>query len=134
MYIDSELMVSEGQAITAAARSTNVLDLGAAREVGAGEPLVCVVCVTEAFNNLTDLTIALQEATDAAFTTPKTLLSVKPALADLTLGAIFRIPVPPGANLEFLSAYYTPSGTAPSTGKVTTFFALACAVPRNAAI
>lgn len=134
MRIDENLKYCENQPITAAAASTNYVNLGAAREIGAGEPLMAVVLVTEAFNNATDLTIALQQATDSAFTTPKTIESVKPALADLTLGAIFRLPIPPGVGLQYQRLYFTPSGTAPSTGKLTAFVVPQSEAPRNAAV
>jgi len=134
MRIDELLKFCEGQAITVAAPSTNYINLDAPREIGAGEPLLALVQVGEAFNNLTDLTISLQGASDKAFTAPKTLAQIKPALADLVLGALFRLLVPPGSGLQYTRLYFSPSGTAPSTGKVTGFVAPLSEAPRNAAV
>ena len=131
MIIDNTLVFSDSQAITATAASTNVIDLTAPgtpagsstalkRDIGEGCGAKVSTQITQAFNNLTSLNIALQVATDAAFTTPVTVASRTYLLAELTLGARLDFPAefPVGTNLEFVRLNYTVAGTAPSTGKV----------------
>lgn len=134
MILDNTLIFSDGQAITADAGSTNVIDLKAtgtpygasaalARDIGkssCGIPLNIVV--TEAFNNLTSLTISLQVDDNAAFSSPKTV-AVSDAIPLASLVAGFRpsFPdyIPEGANEQYMRLYYDVTGTAPSTGKIT---------------
>jgi hypothetical protein len=56
--------VFTGQAITADAPSTNVLDLGVARDIGAGDYIKFVVIVTEAFATMVSMTIQIQSSAD----------------------------------------------------------------------
>ena len=75
--------------------------------------------MTEAFNNLTSLDIAIQTDSDSAFGTAKTLATVTVPLADLKAG--YQLPVitlPQGCK-RYLRLSYTVTGTAPTTGKVT---------------
>lgn len=122
MYLDKQLMFDESAAaITASGASTNVLDLGSA-DVGKSEEIDIFARTTEAFNNLTSLGIKLQTATDAAFTSPVDL----PAQETITLASgglainkeVLRAQLPKGC-LRYVRLYYTVTGTAPSTGKIT---------------
>ncbi|MGE4416815.1 MAG: Bbp16 family capsid cement protein [Marinobacterium sp.] len=118
MYMDKQQMFSEDQAVTASAASTNVIDLGSA---DAGRSSMEVFArVSEAFNNLTSLGVKLQTATDAAFTTPVDLPAQETdLLAALTLNKeIFKAKLPQGC-LRYVRLYFTVTGTAPTTGKIT---------------
>lgn len=120
MLIDDKNLVSRDQAITATANSTDVIDLAVAAR-GAGNGLDLFVHVTEAFNNLTSLAVAVQTATDSAFTTPVTHQTVSRTLASGGLAAGKKIDL--GSLLEGAQRYmrfvYTVTGTAPTTGKLT---------------
>jgi hypothetical protein len=133
MIVDHTLVLSDHQAITADAASTNIWDLLAqgtpvgwvsayGRDMGDGyHEIPMLVQVTEAFNTLTSLTISLQTDTTAAFSTPTTVAtSGAVALANLTLGA--QIPifgrVPNGVNEQFVRLYYDVTGTDPTLGKI----------------
>jgi hypothetical protein len=131
MIIDNTLVLSDGQAITADARSTNVIDLGATgtpighatgidRDVGKGCGIPIVVEVTEAFNTLTTLTVSLQSDDNAGFTTPKEIASRTYPLAQLTLGAKLSFPavLPEGTDERYVSLFYDVTGTNPTTGKL----------------
>jgi hypothetical protein len=125
MITDKLLRVSEDQAITADAASTNTIDLSVARDMGEGKPLYAVFTVTEAFNNATS--VALQVITSAAadLGTPTVRATQTVLLAGLTLGAQYVLVLPPAiASLgqRYLGAYFDVTGTAPSTGKVTVDF------------
>lgn len=125
MIFDQQTLLSDAQAITATARSTNVIDLGPiasgmVRDIGKGRPIPLRIQVIEAFNNLTSLTIALQTDDNAGFASPKTIWSQVVALADLLAGKVI-VPeyIPRGTDERYLSLNYTVTGTAPSTGKIT---------------
>jgi hypothetical protein len=132
MIIDNTLVLSESQGpITATARSTNIIDIGAAgtayghaatvpRDIGKGTDIEVTVTVVQAFNNLTSLKVALESDDDVAFGSPKEVASKTYLLAELTLGKQLSFPakIPEGADERYLSLNYTVAGTAPSTGKL----------------
>jgi len=132
MILDRTGLLSENQAITATTASTNVIDLGAPatpygaaaplrRDIGRGEPQPFYVGTTEAFNNLTSLTIAVQTDTTAAFSAPTTVASNTYTAAQLVPGVTDLRPewFPIGANQQFVRLLYTVNGTAPTTGRIT---------------
>jgi len=125
MIFDRTNLLSDAQAITATARSTNVIDLGPinpgfARDIGKGKGIPLRVQVVEAFNNLTSLTVALQVDDNAAFSSPVTVWSQVVVLADLLAGKVI-VPefITRGTKEQFMSLLYTVTGTAPTTGKIT---------------
>ncbi len=116
MILDKALQLSDNQAVTASAASTNVID----QLVGgdAYEPVFVVASVSEDFAGLTSLTIDIQTADDEEFTTPVTLLSsgAIPA-ADLKAGSEpFKARLPFG-TFRYVRAYYTVVGTG-TAGKI----------------
>lgn len=120
--IDKETLLSDEQAVTADAFSTNSYDTGnvsPARNIGRAQcPLRAVVTVDEAFNNLTNLNVEIGSADDTAGTNFEVMAEATIALADLTLGAtIFDIPLGDN-NRRHILARYDVTGTAPTTGKV----------------
>ena len=90
MVFDSQALLSDLQAVTSTANSTNTYDAGVARDMVAGEPVWLVVQVTTAFaaEGAATLTVSIVTASDAAFTSPSTIYT-SPAIpvAALTLGA-----------------------------------------------
>jgi hypothetical protein len=118
-YLDRMNLFSNEQAITATAASTDVVDLGSSRDVGAGEPLYVLVQVTQSFDALTSLTIALQTSATENFASPVQLTARTVALAGLTAGATFSVGPVPGGTLRYVRLYYTVTGTTPTTGKIT---------------
>lgn len=119
MLFDAKLLMSSNQAITATAASTDVIDRGDSKDVGKAGDVPIAVQVTEAFNNLTSLAIAIQTDSDSAFGSAVTLATVTVALADLKAG--YQLPVitlPQGCK-RYLRLNYTVTGIAPTTGKVT---------------
>lgn len=117
MILDKLLQFSDAQALTATAVSTNVIDLSEDRDIGIGEPMALVVTVGVAADFTTgDETyqVTLQTATDAAFTSPVTVVSSAAINGDeLPAGA--KVVLPIGfTNLEFLRVNYTLAGTTPT--------------------
>lgn len=122
MITDKFLRVSEDQAITADAASTNTIDLSQARDIGEGKQLFMVFTVTEAFDNLTSLALQVITSDAANLGTPTVRGSTSVLLAGLTAGSQFVVPLPPlvgSLGQRYLGAYYDVTGTNPSAGKVT---------------
>lgn len=136
MIFDVTEQFSNAQPITATAASTNVIDTGATgtvvnasaalmRDLGKGNLVPLAIRVVQSFNNLTSLQISYQVATDAAFTTPKTVAqSPVYTLAQMQTDAQAIVPdfVPTGANLRYHRLLYTVTGTAPTLGQITAGF------------
>jgi len=129
MIFSEQQIFSDDQAITATADSTNVIDLGVAgtpydaaaalvQDVGKGAKVPILIQVTEAFNNLTSLTISISKGATTALGTA--VISKTILLADLTLGAKFPVNVlPDDLDARYLGIEYTVTGTAPTTGAIT---------------
>jgi hypothetical protein len=121
MLLDKECLLSDAQAITVTADSTNVYDARADNaEIGLGEILVATIIVTEAFTaaGAGTLTIALSTSNDNSSYAVIGNTTGALALAALTLGAVHEIIVPAGGD-QYYKLVYT-VGTGPMTaGKVT---------------
>lgn len=118
--IDSQNLLSDKQAITATAASTNVIDLGATvRNIAVGEPVPLTIVVNEAFNNLTSLAIAIQTDDNSSFSSATTVYTTTVLAASLVVGYKIPIKYVPDVKERYVRAYYTVTGTAPSTGKIT---------------
>ena len=117
--LDRLNLFSNEQAITATAASTDIIDLGSSRDVGAGEESTVLVQVVTTFDALTSLTIALQTSSTENFASPVQLTAATVALADLTVGRKFSIGTVPRGTLRYLRLYYTVTGSSPTVGKIT---------------
>lgn len=124
MYIDKLTELSDAQAVTASAASTNVFDLGAEFDVGPGQPLFFVTRVTTAFtaSGSATMQVALQTDTVEGFGSATTLLQT-PAIGKATLVAGYApliVPVPHGAQ-RYLRAYYTVATGPMTAGNIDAF-------------
>lgn len=120
MILDALLLVSDAQAITADAVSTNTIDLGSsspAREIGSGEPMGFLVTVDSAGDFTTgDETYAFEVISSAAanLSSPTVLNRRVLTAAQLALGAIFFMPLPAGTpSQRYLGMNYDVGGTSP---------------------
>lgn len=125
MIFDTQSMLSNAQAVTVTAPSTNTLDLGPvasgiARDIGKGKAVPFRLQVVEDFNNLTSLTLDLQSDDNTAFSSPKSLWSQTVPLAELKTGKVL-LPeyLPRGTAERYLRLNYTVTGTAPTAGRIT---------------
>lgn len=78
MILDKQLMLSEAQAVTVSAASTNVIDIaGAARDVGIGTPLYLFVNVDVAVTAAGNATVVFGLQTDSteAFSSAETVFN-----------------------------------------------------------
>lgn len=116
MLIDSRLEFSDGQALTATAASTNVINLSQDRNIGPGRTMYVVLTVDVAADYTTEdetYAVAVQTDDNAAFSSATTIASRTIAAADLAAGAKHVIGFP-YANEQYLRLNYTLGGTTPS--------------------
>ena len=122
MITDSLLRVSEDQAVTSTAVSTNTVDLSVARDVGEGTALYMNFALTEAFANGTSITFQVITSANANLSSPTVIGSSDAILtAALTEGKNVVVRFNPdiaGKGQRFVGARYTISGTF-NAGKVT---------------
>ncbi len=118
MLIDSSLVLSDKQAVTASCASEHTIDQTAAADVH--NHLTVVALADEDFAGLTSLKISLQTADDSGFESTKELLSATFEAANLKAGkALLKMVLPAGA-LRYIRGYYTVSGSG-SAGKLSLF-------------
>lgn len=126
MITDKLLRVSEDQAVTASAVSTNTIDLSVARDMGEGRDLFMVFTVTETFTTLTSLTFQFVTDDNASLSSPTVVAStgaITLAGGGLAAGKqhVVRIPPQIGSKGErYIGAQYTVGGSNAGAGKVTT--------------
>lgn len=125
MLIDQSELFSSAQAITAAAASTNSLDLRAERRLGVGaRPLYVVSQVTTAFTDSgsnSTLTVKMRTDTDSALGSTADLFTIGTFAALAAVGDMLVAPVAFGANERYVDLYYTPNNGDLSAGAVTSF-------------
>ena len=122
MITDALLRVSEDQALTTTAVSTNTVDLSVARDMGEGTTLYMNFAITEALANGTSVTFEVITSASANLGTP-TVIGSSAAIvtASLTLGKNIVVTLNPdiaGKGQRYLGARYTIAGTF-NAGKVT---------------
>ena len=116
MYIDDFLKLSDAQALTATADSTNVIDLSSDRDIGKGQAMAFVVSVGVAADVAdANETYSFQLETDdnASMTSSTIVAGGAIAGASLTAGSIHAFPIAT-ANERYLQGVYTLGGTTPS--------------------
>ena len=122
MITDKLLRVSEDQALTTTAVSTNTVDLGVARDIGEGTPLYMNFAVTTALANGTSVKFEVVISDNANLSSPVVVGSSDAILtAALTVGKNVVVRINPdiaGKGKRYLGARYTVSGTY-NAGKVT---------------
>ena len=116
MMIDHQEVLSDAQALTATADSTNHRDLGSDRDIGRGEPMALVLIVDVAADTTTgDETYQFQVETDdnTSFTSSTIIADRTIAGSALTAGSRHVIPLA-HANERYVQGVYTLAGTTPS--------------------
>ncbi len=118
MILDRQNCFSDGQALSGAgsAASTDLIDLGAIRQIGVGEPLYVVVNLPVAAGGTTPtLAVALQTDDNSSFSSPTAAFtSPTYAAAALVAGAQFVYPIPPTGMERYVRLNYTLGGTSPT--------------------
>lgn len=128
MYVDAHNLFSDAQAVTSAAASTNLIDLGAVRDIGTGEALYVVVTVdvamTDAGSNST-LTVALEGDSTTTFTPDGTqdLFTIPATSAANTVFYARLDPAAAPLQYQYIQLKYTPNNGDLTTGSFTAFVA-----------
>jgi hypothetical protein len=123
MITDKFLRVSDAQAVTTTAVSTDKIDLSQAREIGEGDDLFMVFTVGTAFAGGTSINFNVTVADDAALSTNATTIGMSGVIvtASLTAASQFVVRLNPqiaSLGRRYLGATYTVVGTM-SAGTVT---------------
>lgn len=127
MILDNQTLLSNDQAVTASAASTNIIDLapiasGIVRDIGKGKPIPLLVQVTEDFTagGAATLAIDLQVDDNSSFSSPKTVDSIAAtALADLKAGKQFNMDyIPRGTNERYMRLNFTVATGPMTAGKI----------------
>jgi len=130
MILDKTNEFSDGQAVTATAISTNVIDLNPSGanddlDIGAGEPVWLVVQADETATaaGAATVTVTLESSAAAGLTSSKVHFSTAAlALANLTAGAeLARVRLPGGDYLRYLGVRYTVATGPLTAGSFSTF-------------
>lgn len=118
MQFDKNAMFADEQAITGTTVSESLIIT--AGDIAGGTPVPFATVVTEAFNNLTKLNIAIQTCANNTFAsdTFTTIYSEDFAAADLVKNAIIGTRFFPKGAKNFCRAKYTVTGSNPTTGKL----------------
>lgn len=108
MIIDKLLQVSDAQAVTATAASTDVIDAGhAGRDIGAGEQLFAVFTVSEAAAAAGAATVVFAVQDSANNSDFVSVVATAPiGKADLVVGKHIVLPLPPGMR-RYVRAHFT---------------------------
>lgn len=109
MIFDKTLELSLAQAVTATAVSTNVIDIGSARNIGVGEDLFLYIKVDTAATAAGAATVNFQLQADdnSGMASPATILdSGAIGKAALTAGAVIKYKLPSGAYERYLALNY----------------------------
>lgn len=128
MFLDALLLVSNSQAVTASAVSTNTIDFGATtvrRRIGTGEPMgfgLAVIVAADFTTGNETYQFDIVQDEDAALGSPVVIASFIRTAAQLTAGSLHFFPLPVNHPTErYLGLQYTTGGTTP-TMTVTAWF------------
>ena len=120
MFLDKENQFSSAQAITASAASTNLIDLGDAKDHAVGQQLPLNAMVVTNFASNTSLTVALQTDDNTGFSSATTVSQTGAVpVASLVAGYTFTLAIPFEGLERYIRLYYTIGGSNASAGAVT---------------
>lgn len=132
MILDGQLQFSAAQAVTAAAASTNKIDVGEARNLGEGKVLQVLTIITTTMTDggsNTGLEVHLYGDSTSTFTPDGDQLLYKiPQATAAGSGNIFFAPIAPSfvagvnsGNYEWLEIWYNPTGASLTGGAFSTY-------------
>ena len=116
MYIDKQNLLSNAQALTATADSTNYIDLKSDVDIGKGEPMALIISVGVAADFTSGnetYTFQLETDDNASFSSSTIVASAAILATDLTAGSLHVIPMGI-TNERYLQGVYTLAGTTPT--------------------
>lgn len=117
MIIDAQNEFSDGQALTSTAASTNLIDLGADRNIGVGEPMGVLLLVDVAAddgNADETYSVAVQTDDNSSFSSATTIGTITITRGDAA-GTKYVFALPKDTSMErYIRLNYTLGGTSPS--------------------
>jgi hypothetical protein len=114
MLLDNQLMFSDAQALIATAVSTNVIDMGVSRDLGAGEPFWVQFTFGAVTSNAT-WNAAFKGSNTADMTTDPAITKFTTPTVTPVANSMYLMRVPPGIAKRYYRIDYTMSGgTSPS--------------------
>ncbi len=121
MLVDRQLLMADSQAPTTVGGtdSTDTIDFGSVGDKGIGTQLWSVLTVTQTVTSGGAATVQFKLVTDDASNFPSAATlwdSGALAIAGLTAGKVFAVPLPPGVE-RYLKATYTIGTAALTAGK-----------------
>ena len=118
MILDAQNQLADSQAFTATAVSENIIDLGADRNIGIGEPMSIVINTEVAFdaaNADETYTCQVQADDNAAFSSAVSVGGLVTIARGTAAGSQIVIPLPADYSTEqYLRLSFTLAGTTPS--------------------
>lgn len=125
MFVDKEAQLTLAQAVTAAAASTDYIDLGAVRNLGVGENLyavvICTVAMTDAGSDST-LAVTLETDDNSSFSSAVARQTIGTFAALSAAGTRYVARLQPDViNERYLRAYFTPANGNLTTGTFSVF-------------
>lgn len=134
MMLDKQATLSEEQAVTDSANSTDVYDQGVSGgDLGAGQPLMFEALLTETFTGATSVEIQLVGADNSALTTNVAVIETSGAIpvADLLAGSRFSGTINLHEPKQYIGFKYVVVGGPATEGAVTSFINLDVHAYRN---
>ena len=115
--LDNTLILSDGQAVTSSAASTNVVDFGGGN---LHHGLYLVLKTGTAFATCTSVTPSIQTSDESTFSSPETVATLPTfAVASLTANKVLaKVCLPIGLK-KYVRVYYTVAGSNATAGTVT---------------
>lgn len=112
-FLDKDLILSDDQAITASANSTDIIDFGAKENWGISDIVRVIFTVTKAFASGGTLGIAIRNHRELDRSdVESTLATLAFTAAELAeVGSTKSFDIPANVAVEFLDASYTVGGT-----------------------
>lgn len=125
MYLDQQLLFDDNAEHLTTEASTNLVDFGAARNLGVGEDLYFVIIVDTAFTDASSnstMTITLETDDNASFSSATTAQTIGTFAALAAAGTRLAVKLQPDKiNERYLRVKYTVANGDLSTGKFTAF-------------
>lgn len=125
MYIDDQNLFDDNAQHLTTEASTNLIDLGQARDIGTGETIYFVIQVDTAFTDSSSnstMTITLETDDNASFSSATTAQTIGTFAALSAAGTRLVARLQPSAiNERYLRVKYTVANGDLSTGKFTAF-------------
>ena len=125
MYLDAHNLFDDAAAHLTTEASTNLIDLGAIRNIGVGEDIYFVIQVDVAFTDASSnstMAITLETDDNASFSSATTAQTVGTFAALSAIGTRFAVKLQPDViNERYLRVKYTVANGDLTTGSFTAF-------------